>query len=158
MNKHFSGCEIVELGIQIEVNGRDFYTELSKAADDPDLRKVFEELARQEDDHIAAFKNIFSSTCEYEPKGAYPEEYFAYMNAMAGDHVFTQKGKGTEIAKSVKDNKEGIELGIGFEKDSILFYEEMKKYIPEKDASLVDKIIGEEKKHLKRLQELKEDM
>ena len=155
MEKSFSGCEVVELGIQIEKNGRDFYSELASSAKEKKVIEVLEYLAEAEEKHIEVFKEIFSGMCDYSPDAVYPQEYFAYMNALASQHVFTGKDKGKEAAGKIKDYDEGIDMGIGFEKDSILFFQEMEKIVPEKDRELVEKIILEEKKHLKKLLGLK---
>jgi rubrerythrin len=77
------------------------------------------------------------------------------MNALASEYVFTQKDKGKEIAKKAVGDKEAIDLGINFEKDSIVFYEGMKKVIPEYDLKLVDQLIAQEQKHLQILSDLK---
>jgi len=151
MEKFFSGCEVVELGIQIEENGRDFYTELAARTGDAEAKSVFSFLAGQEENHIATFNQIFKSTCDHNPEGAYNEEYFAYMNALASQYVFTREGAGGDIAAKVKSTEEGLDLGIKFERDSILFYQEMKNYVPEKDRKLIDGLIGEEKEHLNKL-------
>ena len=149
MEKSFSGCEIAELGIEIEKNGRDFYQVLAGNASDGKLKDTLMTLSRAEDRHITTFQKIFEdASCDHSSEGSYPEEYFSYINALASQYVFTQKDKGAEIAKGIKTSEEGLEMAIGFEKDSILFFEEMKKLVPEKSRSLVDALIQEEKKHL----------
>jgi rubrerythrin len=77
------------------------------------------------------------------------------MNALASEYVFTQKDKGTHIAKTIKSDMEAINMGIGFEKDSIIFYEGMKKMVPEYDLEVLDELIAQEQKHLMQLLELK---
>jgi rubrerythrin len=155
MAKQFSGCEIAELGVQVEKNGKDYYMKLIDLAETEKAKSVFRDLADQEEKHIEVFRKIFDSSCNYKPEGAYPDEYFSYMNALASQYVFTQKGKGAEIASGLKNCSEGIEMGIGFEKDSILLYQQMRELVPEEDRSLVDGLIEEEKKHLARLMDLK---
>ena len=155
MSDTFSVCEIVELAIQIEENGRDFYLSLTKLSDKPEAIKVFEYLANAEEKHIAAFRTIFNFTCNYEPEGVYPDEYFSYMNSLASQHVFTKAGKGLEVAKEVKSYEEGIDLGIKFEEESIAFYQGMKDILPESSKEIVDKLITEEQEHLKVLIGLK---
>lgn len=154
----FAGSEIVELGIQIEKNGRDFYNALVEQLKNQKAKEAFKYLAGEEEKHIAVFQNILDSVHKYEPPESYPGEYFAYMNALARDYVFTQKDKGREIAKNVKGDKEAISLGIGFEKDSIIFYVGMKKVVPEYDHKIVDKLITQEQDHLRQLSELKESL
>ncbi|MDP8259019.1 MAG: ferritin family protein [Candidatus Aadella gelida] len=151
MPNNFSGCEIVELAMQIEKNGKEFYNTLNEEWSSPAIGGIFEYLAGQEEKHIEMFSKIFDGVCGHDPEEAYPEEYDAYMRALAGQYVFTEKNKGEMIAKGVKSLEEGIDLAIGFEKDSILFYEEVKKNVPEISANLVEDIISEEKIHLEKL-------
>ncbi|NIM03533.1 hypothetical protein GTN66_05220 [bacterium] len=154
----FAGSEIVELGIQIEKNGRDFYNTLVRQTKNQETKRVFKYLAEEEEKHIEVFSKILDSVHKYEPPESYPGEYFAYMNALARDYIFTQKDKGEEIAKKTKRDREAIDLGIRFEKDSILFYQGMKKVVPEYDHRVVDGIIAQEQSHLQQLSDLKEDL
>ncbi len=151
----FSGSEIVELGVQIEKNGRDFYNALIKKSKHKEAKPIFEYLSGEEEKHIATFEKILDSVHKYEPQESYPGEYFAYMNALASDYVFTQKDKGKEIAVGIKNDKDAINMGIQFEKDSIVFYGGIKRVVPEYDHKIVDELIEQEQKHLKQLIELK---
>ena len=155
MEGKFAGSEAVEFGIQIEINGRDFYKTLVEKSKNEKAKELFKFLEREEDGHIKKFRKILKSIQNYEPKEAYPEEYFSYMNSLASEYVFTKKGKGLEIANKVKTDKEALDLGIGFEKDSIVFYEGMKKIVPGSDGPILDKLIQEENNHLKKLTDLK---
>ncbi|MFH1753202.1 MAG: ferritin family protein [Candidatus Omnitrophota bacterium] len=155
MGNMFAGSEIIEIGIQIEKNGKDFYDELVLKTPDKQAKEAFRELAAEEEKHIARFQKLLDGVTQYEPPEAYPGEYFAYMNALASEHVFAQKGKGKELAKKVKGCSEAIGLGLGFEKDSIIFYYGMEKIVPEHDKRIVHELVKEEQKHLKRLVELK---
>lgn len=155
MGNIFTGSEIVELGIQIEKNGMDFYNTLVKQSKNPSARDIFKFLAREEEKHIVVFQKILEKMEKYEPSESYPGEYFAYMNALAGEYVFTQKDKGEEIAKETKTDKEAVEKGVGFEKDSIIFYEGIKKVVPEDDHKVIDELISQEQNHLRQLLDLK---
>jgi rubrerythrin len=155
MGNIFAASEIVELGIQIEKNGRDFYHAVSRQSKDAAAAETFRFLAGEEEKHISIFKNILEKTEKYEPPQVYADEYFAYMNALASEYVFTQRDKGAEIAKQVKTDKEAVAMAIGFEKDSIIFYEGMKKAVPEHSLVVVDELIRQEQIHLKQLVDLK---
>lgn len=155
MTNVFSGSETVELGIQIEKNGRDFYNALAAQAKDLNAAEIFKFLAEEEERHILVFQDILQKTQRHEPPQIYADEYFAYMNALAGDYVFTQKDKGKEIAKAVTTDKQAVEMGIGFEKDSIVFYEGIKKVVPQLEHKTADSLIEEEEKHLKKLLDLR---
>ena len=154
----FGGNEIVEIGVQIEKNGKDFYETLIRQSKIQKAKDIYKFLAEEEKKHIATFQKMLKSIQKYEPPEAYPDEYFAYLRALAGSCIFTERNKGSEIAKNIKDDREAINLGIEFEKDSILFYTEMKKAVPEYDQKTIDKLIIEEQDHLQKLSELKKDL
>ena len=158
MGNMFAGSEIVEMGIQIEKNGRDFYNELVNKSKDQKAKEIFKYLAEEEEKHIAVFQNILDSVRKYKPIEAYPGEYFAYMNALASEYVFTQKDKGQETARNTKNDMEVVELGIKLEKDSIIFYESMKKAVPEHGHKVIDSLIEQEQNHLTRLSDLKKKL
>ena len=70
----FSGSEIVQIGIQIEKNGRDFYNALEKQSTNKKGKEIFHYLAGEEEKHIKVFEEILSSAENYEPAEAYPGE------------------------------------------------------------------------------------
>ena len=158
MPDSFAPGEIVEIAVQIEINGRDFYEIVAKHSKNKKAKDVFLYLASEEAEHEKRFREILNTVKTYEPKEAYPEEYFAYMRSLADNRVFTGKEMGRETAKSVRGEKDAVDLGINAEKYSIEFYEGMKKLVSTKDKNAVDVIINEEKKHLDTLNGLKEGL
>ena len=158
MGNIFSGSEIVEIGVQIEKNGKAFYDEATAKSKHAKAKEIFQYLAEEEAKHISVFHTILDSVQKYEPKEAYPSEYFSYMNSLASEHIVTQENKGKEIASSAKTDLEVLELGIKFEEDSIVFYEGMKKVVPEHDQGIVNDIINQEQTHLSKLLELKKEL
>ena len=155
MGNIFSASEIVQIGVQIEINGKEFYDAVAKKSKDKDAGKIFEYLAGEEKKHIGVFSGLLSSIEKYEPAESYPGEYFAYLKALADQHVFTKEKKGAVVAGRVKTDLEAVETGINAEKDSILFYNEMKKFVPQGQFGVIDKIINEEKEHLRKLAGIK---
>ncbi len=158
MGNIFSGSEVVEIGIQIEKNGRDFYNALAKKSKDALAAGIFKYLAGEEEKHIKAFQNILEKTELYEPLGLDADQYYAYMKALAGEYIFTQENKGKAAAKQAKTDKQAIIMGIGFEKDSIVFYTVIKKVIPVFDQKIVDELILQEHNHLRQLLELEKQI
>lgn len=155
MNRIFLGSELVEIGIQIEKNGRDFYAALMKQSEKEALKKVFEYLAKAEKEHIAAFEKILGSEQNYQSLENYPQEYFSYMNALAGEYVFTKENAGKDAAGSIESDGEAVDFAIKFEKDSILFYQGMKKAVKEEGLHLIEELIRQEQGHLQQLVDLK---
>ena len=156
MGNIFSGSEIVELGIQIEKNGQEFYNTLTDQAKKEEAKEIFKYLSGEEEKHIAVFQGMLEKLGEtYEPPQAYIDEYYGYMKTLASGYVFTQKNKGKELARETKSDKEAVDLGISFEKESILFYVGLKEAVPKGDQGIVDALIKEEQGHLKKLSDLK---
>jgi len=112
MGNIFAGSEIVELGIEIEKNGRDFYNTLTSQSKNQKAKDIFKYLAAQEEEHMAVFQKILDAIQKYEPPESYPGEYFAYMNALVSESVFTKKNKGKEIAKKTKDDRQAVDIEV----------------------------------------------
>ncbi|MDD5432579.1 MAG: ferritin family protein [Candidatus Omnitrophica bacterium] len=155
MGNIFAVSEIVEIGIQIEKNGKDFYNALSNRLDNAKIRDVFKYLAGEEEKHIVVFQKILGGIEKYEPVESFPGENLSYINALASEYIFTKKDKGVEAAKNLKTDKEAVDKGVEFEKDSIVFYEGMKKLIPDYDIKVIEELIKQEQSHLLQLLELK---
>ena len=154
----FAGSEVMGMGIEIEKNGRDFYATVAMQSKNQKAKEIFKYLMGEEEKHIVVFQKILDSVHKYEPPEAYPGEYFAYMSALASEYVFTQKDKGEEIAKDTRGDKEAVDTGIRFEKDSILFYEGMKKVVPERDHEAIGELIAQEQSHLRQLYDVKRQL
>ena len=158
MANKFTGAEIVEIAIQIEKNGRDFYNAVAMQSRHKNAKNIFKHLAEEEKKHIETFQGVLNSVKKYEPKEAYPQEYFSYINSLAGEEVFTDRDNGEEMARNVESDKTAVDIGIDSEKYSIKFYDAMKKLVPEEDIKILDEVIAEENKHLKELAKLKESL
>ncbi|MFA5310737.1 MAG: ferritin family protein [Candidatus Omnitrophota bacterium] len=154
MGDIFSGSEIVEIGIQIEKNGRDFYNSLSGSIKNIKVQEVFKFLAREEEKHIKAFQGILEKAGKFKDEGLVSDDYFAYMSSLASEQVFTKENTGIVIAGSIKTEKAAVEKAINFERESVIFYEGIKKVVPGEDKKIVDYLIEQENMHLRQLTEL----
>ena len=56
MDKSYNAEEIFEIGVQIEVNGQDFYEKAAKTTEDNDIALFFQNLAQWEKVHISKFQ------------------------------------------------------------------------------------------------------
>ena len=158
MDKTFSATDIVEIAIEIEKNGRTFYTEFSKKLKEEKAKDFFLYMSEEEADHEKKFKEILSSVMRHEPCESYPQDYFAYFNAIAQDYIFNDAQELKERFSRVESARGAIDFSIGIEKDSILIYESMKKIIPDKDKPLIEEIISQEKEHVLKLWNLRKEM
>ena len=154
----FSGSELVNIAIGIERNGLAFYQSLVKSEKDVMARGAYKYLADMEEKHIETFHGMLDTVGEYEPPEIYAEEYGLYLKALIDGAVFADDKVAREMAEKVGSSAEAIQIALGAEKDSILFYSEMRNLVPERDRETVDRIIEEEKSHLRQLSELKKKL
>jgi len=155
MAEFFKASELLEFAIQIEKNGEVFYLKVSKNISSYEIRETFLYLAEEEINHRKLYEELLKTVEDYQPKEIYPDEYFKYLRAYADQHIFVKKEEIEEKASKVKSEIEAIDIGIGFEKDSILFYLEMRNLVSDREKAVIDKIIEEERKHYNKLVEVK---
>jgi len=150
-----SGREIIEIAVGIERNGATFYDSLAESTKKEAARDLYKYLADKERNHIETFQNMLNQVGDYKPPETYTEEYDIYMRALIDSSVFRDDQAAREMAQKVTSEIEAIQIGLGAEKESILFYTEMRELVHHSERDVIDKIIKEEKSHLKRLSELK---
>lgn len=155
MSVAFSAGELINIAIGNEKRGIAFYDVLTRSADSAQARKVFQYLADMERDHIQIFQGMLTEADKYKISEACTEEYAAYLQALIDTAIFSDDLATSEMASEADSDIKALELAIGAEKDAILFYYTMKEIMPGRAHSMVDKIIAEEKSHLRQLSELK---
>ena len=152
-----SSSEVVQFAVNIEENGRDFYRSFAEKLKSDTERDVFNYLADEEENHIKIFSEMLKSIEKFEPATSYPDEYFGYLKAYADTLIFTKDKLELEVAK-ITSGKEAADFGIRRELDSILYYQEIKSYVPEKEQSIIDDVISEERIHFMKLTQFKKDL
>jgi rubrerythrin len=151
----FYGNELINIAIGIERRGIAFYDVLARSTQNIKAREIFQYLVGMERDHIRIFQSMLDEADKYEVPEAYAGEYAAYLQALVDSAVFTDDTVTSELATQSENDIAAIELGISAEKDSILFYYEMREIVPKSARATIDKIIAEEKLHLRQLSELR---
>ena len=154
MPNTFNAAEIMDMGILKERKRRDFYALASGTFKDKALKELFSNLRDWEDAHIKKFEDIRDSVEESETFESYKGELEAYMMALVDDMLYNQVSAAS-FAKNVTSPLEAIQYGLGFEKDAILFFSELLRYMTPAHQDKIRELINEEKKHIVYLAELK---
>ena len=155
MSISFSGSELINIAIGIERRGIAFYESMVRSTKNAVACDVFQYLADMERHHVRIFQDMLGEADKYQLPETYAGEYTAYLQALVDSAVFTDDMVTSEMATRVGSDIEAMKLAINAEKDSILFYYEMKDIMPKRAQLTVNKIIAEEKAHLRQLSELK---
>jgi rubrerythrin len=157
MGIFFSGSELVNLAIEIEKNGLAFYSTLAQQATRPASKQIFTYLAEQEERHRAIFEGMQQGAGK-QPLDALSEEYDAYLRALVDSTIFTDLKAATLKATQARSEAEALEIGIKAEKDSILFYQEMRGLVRQRDRTTVGQMVAEERSHLLQLTALRKEL
>ena len=158
MSIAFSSSELINIAIGIERRGITFYDIMAKSTDNETTRAVFQDLANMEREHIRIFQGMLGEADKHPPSESSTQEYAGYLQAIIDDAVFTDDMITSEMATQADSDIKAVELGISAEKDSILFYYEMRDIMPRRALPTIDKIIAEEKSHLQQLSEIKKKL
>jgi rubrerythrin len=155
---HFTNEEIINLAIDIERRGIAFYDTMARSTESAALSSAFEFLVNMERQHVQIFLSMHTEAERFLTLENFTAEHSSYLEALAASAVFTDDTVASEMAARVSKDIEALELAIGAEKDSILFYYELRDIMPQASHSLLSQVISEEKSHLRQLSQLKKEL
>ena len=155
MGKLFTEAEILRTAVKIEENGFRFYTEAAAKTTSAPVKEMCEFLAGQERGHIRTFTQILERIPHEDVPESYPGEEDDYLAVLASNNVFDNDQRIKDAVSKAADDTEIITIAQGMEKDSILFYLGMLRYIPKERHEAVKQLIEQEKEHLIKLSAIK---
>ena len=156
MTIKFSGNEVIEMAIQIEQRGYDFYTVLEKKAKTEDMKNLFKWLAKEEKRHITVFEGLREIFNKINKEDLYNwDEVALYFKSLIDTKVFPDTDVGKYLKKELEDEIGAIHIAISFEKDNILYFQEIRDLVEEDEKEIINKLINEEKGHIMKLLEIK---
>ena len=154
--KTFNARELLEIAVQIEVNGSAYYARMAELAQSPKVKEVFTQLAKAERQHIIDFQAIRDRLGDEEfeiPQEYQSPEITMYLNAFSDGRIFPNWGAAEEVVKEITSDLEALGHAVNFEKDSIIFFHEIYDILPpdHPDRQAVGELIRQEKVHISRL-------
>ena len=158
MESHsFSDLEGLRIAVEMERRGVEFYRRAARLTKSVHSVKMLEELAAEEEGHQREFSKLMENQCtcrSAEAAVCYSGETSAYLSAIAADIVFT--GGLMEVGRRGGfDSLPAIlTTAIDSEKNSILFYSELRDLTGDPGAQQAfGSVISQEKVHLAKLQQ-----
>jgi rubrerythrin len=142
----FTAVEVFDLAIQVEANGERYYRFAQSRAIREQLRVLLAWLADQEVQHTDTLLQLKEDLCgAVGDSEAIPGLSGQALRSAMGRHAFSLDE--LEI-HSIRDENELLQIAIGFEEDSIQFYEFIAFFISEpRVLSIIDRIRAEELDH-----------
>lgn len=148
----FKATDVIEMALEIEKSGEVFYRAVAHKAQSPQVQALFEDLAEQEVQHYAAFEKLSGTEWDRPlmPRDEW-DQYLMYLQATVQSAFFEGSDKALDLAERASDEKEALRMAMGFEKETLLFFHDLRDMVSDADEKVVKRIIDEEKAHLRRL-------
>ena len=155
MDYNFTADEIFEVAVRIEANGASFYRKAAASQSEESNRDFLEQLASMEAHHQLTFEKMRSDLKPNEKQATVfdpNQETAQYLAAMADAHGGEGSPKAADALTGDESIEEIIDIAIGLEKESILFYLGLRDFVPpEYGQDKLDRIIREEQRHIVQL-------
>lgn len=152
MSNLLNVTEVIEFAVYIEQNGYKFYNETKDKFNDKGLQDLFQFLGDEEVKHENTFKALIKDAGSFTPHESYAGEYDAYMRDFLKMHALGNDEALKKKIAGLKDAAGAVAMALEFEKDSIVLFTMLKRYISgSKGEKIVDKIIQEELTHIYKI-------
>ncbi|MFW5733840.1 MAG: ferritin-like domain-containing protein [Oceanidesulfovibrio sp.] len=153
--KFFKANEVAQAAVEIERKGQSFYRNVANATQSDAARELFIFMAGEEAKHEAVFQSLKDRLGEIEmPAYSNASEYQEYLEALIESHALFNGGVAEKLAAEASDLKSAVDIALSFEKDTLLFFMEMKELVPQNERPLVQQCIDEERSHMRMLRGL----
>jgi len=139
---------VLDLAVWLEKHGRDFYEKAAAAANDAGVKNLFSELAVEERKHCAIYTDLYQL---YTGKTAEGEELLGEYGKFI--QLLIKEIAGALQFGDVKGEEELINRALQFEKNTLLYFSEVKPLFRGKAGSLIEAVCREEKRHIQQLME-----
>lgn len=152
MAQFFTAGEIAKAAIEIESRGQEFYLRVAAKAKKPETQDFFKFFAGEEAKHRKLFEDLAKRLGPVElPAWSTNEEYAEYLAALLDSHALFSGEYAEKLMSEAEDEAAAVRMAMSFEKDTILFFNEMRELVPDAEKGFVQHCIDEERSHLRQL-------
>ena len=140
--------QAIEFAVKTEELGTKFYQQLAlKFSDHPELKELFELLAKDEVMHEAQFRKLLEKTPPDEGVSTGPE--FQYLRAMSLSQFFMGQDGLKKKCKEIQGEDDALGIAFELEKATLGYYSAMREVLGANDT--LDSVIEAEKVHLAKV-------
>ena len=144
---------VLDLAVWLEKHGQDFYERASVKAVDDRLKETFTSLAKEERKHCAIYTDLYEM---YTGKSAEGDELLGEYGQFI--HLLIKEISDSLNFEEVLSQEELITRALQFEKNTLIFFAEVKPLFRGKAGAIIEAICREEKRHIQQLLERRELM
>jgi rubrerythrin len=147
----FTAADALSMALEIEKNGESYYEAVAAKDNSDDVQALFEDLANQERIHYKVFRDMLEDVSSNRKlTDDAMQDYGLYVEAALGNALFAED-RALSMAEGAASTEEALRAALGFEKDTLLFFYDLREMVAEKDRDAITQIISEEKRHVRRL-------
>lgn len=137
---------VLDLAVWLEKHGREFYERAAAGSQDQEVKELFEALAAEEGRHCAIYTDLYEM---FTGKSAEGEE-------LLGEYGHFIKLLINEIAQALdfegaQTPEQLVEKALQFEKNTLIYFSEVKPLFRGKAGALIEAVCNEEKRHIQQL-------
>ncbi len=150
----FSANQMIDIAIQTEQAGRAFYEAAVQHSDEPQVKSLCQWLGEEELVHEQTFRHMGQNLPpEIEPR-EWPTERAEFIDALLGSRFMPKPEQAQALVEGMSA-QDILDFALNFEKDTIIFFYEMRDMVPDSVVDKVNEIIAEEKAHVSRITKAK---
>jgi rubrerythrin len=155
----YAGSEILQMAVEIEKKGKAFYDGVVHSVKDSKAREIFQFLADEEVKHEQLFKKMLGDLEIGKDDNPYDNtEMILYFRSLIDRKIFPTEQEGAEMKGELGNIAAAIHIALSLEKDAILFFNELHQVAHERDRDVIQRIIVEEREHIRRILQLKKEL
>ena len=159
MGEKFAGSEVLQMAVEIEKKGKAFYGSVVSVVKDEKTRDIFQYLADEEVRHEKTFRKMLADVGTKTDQSPYDDmEMILYFRSLIDRKIFPTEEEGISMKKEIGDPAVAIRIVLSLEKDTILFFNELLHVSEEKDHQVIERIIDEEREHIRRILRFKTEL
>ena len=156
MSALFTGKDLIDAVVEVEKIGAAFYQCLAENTPSRKASELFARIGQEEREHVQELEGLLGAAERYPPAESYPDEYHEYLEALVEGRVFPDEETCKRIARDFRGETEACPLASSFERQTILFLHEMRRFLPEDRHGTVQKLLEGEYEHLRHLHALEQ--
>lgn len=142
---------IIDMAVQIEKAGQKFYSTLAIFEYNDKIKDLLISLAEEESKHVEVFESLGKILKDDLADGKPgSDDYLEYLDSIAKAHMFFNMDI-EDADYKVDTARETLELALKFERDSIMVFQEMKEVVGKAGKEVLDKLIDQERGHVRKL-------
>jgi len=157
MTEHFEPQKVLEIALKVKESSKKLYEALSLKSSGS-LKNLWDYLSQDSELHSKVLKEMTQDSEAYVIYELSSGEYDAYLGEIIPSFRYTQEIIVRKTRELFVSDLEAVEFAIYVTIESILVYSALKNYIVPDKLDIFNKIIGDEKKHLTKLNLVKRDL